>query len=65
MTSKNQKIGNRQLTEASFAKLTLEGEGEAFRFYHKHKMLIANRTKATSQIQKSRIVSSPKPASLS
>jgi hypothetical protein len=29
----NQKIKNRQITEASPAYLTLEGEGDAFQFY--------------------------------
>jgi hypothetical protein len=58
------KTGNRQLTEASFAKLMLEDEGDAFQFYRRHKMLIASHTKATSQNQKLGTVSSPKPASL-
>jgi hypothetical protein len=33
-------------TEASFAQLTLEGEGDAFRFHLEHKTLTANRMKA-------------------
>jgi hypothetical protein len=46
-----QKIGNRQLTEASSAKLTLEGEGDTFSFISNMKQceIIANRTKAISQ----------------
>jgi hypothetical protein len=52
------KIRNRQLTEASFAKLTLEGESDAFWFK------LQSRTKATHQTKKLRTVCSPKPASL-
>jgi hypothetical protein len=60
----NQKTKNRLLTEACFTKLTLEDEGDAFWFYRKCKMLAANRTKMTSQNQKSGTVSSTKPALL-
>jgi hypothetical protein len=42
------KIKNRQLTEASFAKLTLESEGDVFQFYFKCKAT-TNRSKVISQ----------------
>jgi hypothetical protein len=44
------KIKNRQLTEASFSKLTLESEGDSFRFYLKRKAT-TNRSKAISQTE--------------
>jgi hypothetical protein len=42
------KIGNHQLTEASFAKLTLEGDGDAFWFR------LQSHTKATHQTKKTK-----------
>jgi hypothetical protein len=47
------KIKNR-LTEASFAKLTLEGEGDAFRFHFERKTL-PNRTKAIPQTENKKL----------
>jgi hypothetical protein len=40
----------KMLTEASFAKLTLEGEGDAFHFHFKRKTS-PNRTKTISQTE--------------
>jgi hypothetical protein len=45
-TNQNKKM----LTEASFAKLTLEGEGDAFHFHFKRKTS-PNRTKTISQTE--------------
>jgi hypothetical protein len=47
------KIGNRQLTEASFIKPTLEGEGEAFSFISNTKECetIANHRKLMPQTE--------------
>jgi hypothetical protein len=42
------KIINHYLTDASLAKLMLEGEGDAFRFHLKHETLAANRMKVIS-----------------
>jgi hypothetical protein len=52
----NQKSKNRQLTEACSAKLTLKGEGDAFRFKSQSRM------NTTHQTKNQRIVSLPKPA---
>jgi hypothetical protein len=53
---------NRQFTEASFAKLMLEGEGDTFWFHFKHKTS-PNSTKVIPQTENKK-PSASKPASL-
>jgi hypothetical protein len=50
--SKNQKKWNQQLPEASFAKLMLEGEGDAFRF---HQMQLFNFESCEGDLKKLKI----------
>jgi hypothetical protein len=56
------KATNRYLVEASFADLILEGERDAFWLYLKCKTSISNHTRAISENEKQKTITSPKPA---